>query len=90
VHPISVELDLVQPAVALRRRLHQRGELRLDPVGSTSLKATRVFQGKRAVRVKLDGVGVKPLDRLPYAVHDRLGFGPVANSHRSLTCHTPS
>jgi hypothetical protein len=61
----------------------------LIQVGSTSLKATRVFQGKRAVRVKLDGVGAKPLDRLPYAVHDRLGFDPVANVTEPHV-HTPS
>ena len=33
VHPISVELDLVQPLGPIRRRVDQPSELRFDPTG---------------------------------------------------------
>jgi hypothetical protein len=32
MHPVPVELDLVQPLRPFRRRIDQFGELRLDPI----------------------------------------------------------
>lgn len=35
MHAVTVELDFVQPLVALRRGVDQPGELRLDPFGQS-------------------------------------------------------
>jgi len=41
VHPISVELDLVEPIRAAGRRVDQLAELRLDPLLKTGRGAAR-------------------------------------------------
>jgi hypothetical protein len=68
VHPIPVKLDFMQPVVAVRRLLHQRGELRLDPGGRSRVR----WQGEPlrpeplgeiAVRKQFNRLHVQPFRR---------------------------
>ena len=43
MHAVAVELDLVQPVGAFRRRVDKLGELRPDPLRQTGVGAARYW-----------------------------------------------